>query len=155
MNAVKQVTWILAANATGAKLYETDAVKVGSKELKLIDEFSHQENREKISDLVSDKPGHYPSDFGKGPTSYANRTDPKEVEAERFAHVLATKLDKGRVDHLYHNLVVIAPSKFHGLLSEKCSRDVLNLIRHNVQKDYTKITQRELQAHLSELDQLK
>jgi len=155
MTAAKRVTWILAANATGAKLYETDALRVGSKELKLIDEFSHQENRERISDIVSDKEGHYQSDFGSGQGSFADRSDPKVIEAERFAQVLAAKLNKGRVDHLYHNLVVIAPSKFHGMLSEKCPRDVLNLIRHNVQKDYTKISDRELQAHLSELDELK
>lgn len=155
MPATKRVTWILSANATGAKLYETDAVKIGSKELTLIDEFSHEENRARRSDLVSDKGGHYQSDFGSGQGSYAERSDPKVVEAERFAQMLAAKLNKGRVEHLYHNLVVIAPSKFHGMLSEKCPRDVLNLISHSVQKDYTKITDRELQAHLHQLNELK
>jgi len=155
MNGAKQITWVLAANATGAKLYETDALKIGTKELKLIEEFSHEENRQKAADFLSDKPGHYQSDIGSGQWAYANRSDPKEIEAERFAHILASKLDKGRLDHLYHRLVVIAPSKFHGLLNEKCSQNVLSLVRHNVQKDYTKLTQRELEEHLSELDQLK
>lgn len=155
MPTTKQVTWILTANATGAKLYETDALKIGSKDLKLIDEFSHQENRDKISEMMTDKTGHYQSDFGSGQGAYASRTDPKEIEAERFAQILATKLNKGRIDHLYQKLVVIAPAKFHGLLNEKCPRDVLNLIHHKVQKDYTKISQKELQSHLAELDELR
>lgn len=155
MTVAKPITWILTANATGAKLYETDAPKIGTKDLKLIDEFSHEENREKISEMMTDKTGYYQSDFGSGQGAYASRTDPKEIEAERFAQILATKLNKGRIDHLYQKLVVIAPAKFHGLLNDKCPRDVLNLVHHNVQKDYTKITQKELQAHLAELDELK
>ncbi len=155
MPTTKQITWILTANATGAKLYETDATRIGSKDLKLIDEFSHQENRERISEMMTDKTGHYQSDFGSGQGAYASRNDPKEIEAERFAQILATKLNKGRTDHLYQKLVVIAPAKFHGLLNEKCPRDVLNLVLHKVQKDYTKISQKELQAHLAELDELR
>lgn len=155
MQNAKQITWILTANASGAKLYETDAPRVGSKDLKLIDEFSHEESRDKVSDIMADKSGHYQSDFGSGQGAYASRSDPKEVEAERFAQVLATKLNKGRMDHLYQKLVVIAPAKFQGLLNEKCPRDVLNLVHHNVQKDYTKITEKELLAHLFELDELK
>lgn len=155
MTNAKPITWILTANATGAKLYETDAPRIGTKDLKLIDEFSHEENREKISEMMTDKTGHYQSDFGSGQGAFASKSDPKEIEAERFAQTLATKLNKGRIDHLYQKLVVIAPAKFHGLLNDKCPRDVLNLIHHEVQKDYTKITQKELQAHLAELDELK
>ena len=50
------ITWILVANAAQAKLYANQGPNKG---VKLVSEYAHPESREKGSDLVSDRPGHY------------------------------------------------------------------------------------------------
>lgn len=142
--------WIFVANATEARCYATKHL---GQELHLIKEYSHPENRKKAMDMVSDKQGHYQS---RGPTStvhgaYSERHDPKAVEADRFAHILADDLDKACVNNHFHKLVLIAPPHFHGLLNTHLNHRVTDRITHNIEKDYTKSSTAELMSHLSEL----
>ena len=70
-------TWILVANASIARLYANHGPKKG---LQLMKEMSHPESREKVSNLVSDRPGHNPGS-GNGHGSFVPAADPKQHEA--------------------------------------------------------------------------
>ncbi len=140
--------WVLAANASNAKLYETDGMRHGRHNLKLIEEFSHKESREKVSDIVADRVGHYQSRNGGAHGSFSNRTDPKTLEAETFASELAQRLNSGLVKNSYENLVVIAAPRFHELLKSKCPREVNQLVVKDINKDYTNSPVIDLQDHL-------
>jgi protein required for attachment to host cells len=89
---------------------------------------------------------------GTGRGAFSERTDPKEVETERFAHILAEDLNKARAKHLFEKLIIIAPPHFHGLIKKYCHHHVLACISHNIEKDYTQSTEKELIACLKELD---
>ncbi|MGB6976269.1 MAG: host attachment protein [Gammaproteobacteria bacterium] len=145
--------WILVANASEARLFSTHKLGDG-KSWQFLKEFNHPASRERDFELTSDKPGRYQFQ-GKSGTSghgaYSDRTDPKEVEVERFAQQLAEELNTGRVHNLYHKLILIAPPHFHGLLNKYCDHNVLSLITQHVEKDYTKLRERELALHLKEL----
>lgn len=76
-------------------------------------------------------------------------SDSREVEAMKFAQELAGRLDKGRVDHEYDRLVLVAPPHFLGLLKGTLDGQVQKLLAHTVDKDLTSIQARELPERLS------
>lgn len=133
------VTWIMVANASQAKLYANNGPKKG---LELVKELSHPESREKAANLVSDRIGNY-----AGSGSYAQPTDPKEHEAERFAQELSRELEEGRVRNAYERLILVASSHFLGLLNQRISNQVKKIAQF-IEKDYTRLPVKELTGHL-------
>lgn len=141
--------WVLVANSSEAKLYGS---KYLGSDLNLIEEFSHPEGRNKVSDIMADKSGHYQSQSGSGGGSYAMHSAPLQIELGRFAQTLLTKLDQGLHSHDFKKLVVIAPPHMLGELKKDCHAKLKEYVLHFVDKDYTKMTRPELQAKLAELD---
>ncbi len=107
-------SWIMVANASHAKLFSNKGPNRG---LELVKELEHPESREKAAELVSDRIGNY-----AGSGSYAQPTDPKEHEAERFALEIAQELEQGRVNNAYEKLVMVTSSHFMGLLNNRISQ---------------------------------
>ncbi|MHB9119754.1 MAG: host attachment protein [Burkholderiales bacterium] len=140
-------TWILIANASQARLFINEGPNKG---LKLLKELFHPESREKASDLVSDRPGHYKSG-GNGNGAYVPPTDPKEHEAETFALELAKELEHGRTGNRFQRLIVAATPAFLGKINNSLSHHVSGLVSNTLQKDYTKANEKELAAHLEKL----
>lgn len=134
-------TWIMVANASHAKLFSN---KGPNKGLELIKELEHPESREKAAELVSDRIGNY-----AGSGSYAQPTDPREHEAERFALQIAQELEQGRVNNAYEKLVVVTSAHFMGLLNNRISQQVKNRISESINKDYTHLPVKELSGHLA------
>ena len=141
-----QTTWILVANSTSAKLYSREDDQA---ELELSSQFEHPQSRQKGSDLVSDRPGHFQSK-GTGHGAFVATSDPKENEAAHFANELAHMLDKGRKDNKYDKLVIVAPPHFCGLLNKQLDKHVQDKISGTVHKDYTHEEARALLSHLQE-----
>lgn len=139
-----RTTWILIANASEARIFQSQTPK----EIKLIRQLKHPESREKVINLVSSLAGRYRRPAATATGLYQELTSPKEVEAERFAHELALHLNEGRNQHEYKKLVVIAPAHFQGLLNKVCNSHVKNLIAQTLDKDYTKIKQHDLLHYL-------
>jgi protein required for attachment to host cells len=138
------VTWIMVANASQAKLFANLGPKKG---LRLVKELEHPESREKTSNLVSDRPGSHPGP-GSGFGSFAQATDPKEHEAERFAQELSRELEDGRVNNAYERLIVVASAHFMGLLNNRLSPHVRSKVSESIEKDYTRLPMKELAGHL-------
>ena len=124
-------TWILVANASHARLFHLQTPKT----LALVKEFSHPESRERASNLVTDKPGHYESDGGKH-GNFSPAETPKHREMERFARQLAQELDHNRVTGRYQRLILVAPPAFLGALNGSLTHHVQALVRETVGKDY-------------------
>lgn len=133
-------TWIMVANASQAKLFTN---KGPNKGLELVKELEHPESREKAAELVSDRIGNY-----AGSGSYAQATNPKEHEAERFAQEIAQELEHGRVNNAYEKLIVVTSAHFMGLLNNRISQQVKSRISESINKDYTHLPMRELAGHL-------
>lgn len=137
-------TWVLVANAAQARLYSTD--KIGG-ELSCVKEFSHPEGRAKGIDLASDRPSRTKG-AGQGPLGVSS--DPKAYEIEHFASELAKALDAGRATNAYQHLVVIAAPHFHGLINKHLTDHTRALVSHNIEKDYSSYTERDLAAALKD-----
>jgi protein required for attachment to host cells len=133
--------WIVTANSSQCSIYR--CAHRGSS-LTLLKEFTHPEMRLKKSEyLTSDKTGHYKTDISaRG--AYEPHTDPKEVEMTHFCHEIANELDRGRNDHEYKELIIIAPPHMNGLLFQTLNKHVKELIGNKIQKDIQNFTQPEL-----------
>lgn len=140
-------TWVLVANGSEARLF---GLTKRSEGLKLLSEHLHPASRMKGEQLASDRPGTYVGDtksVGSG-SSYAEATDPKDYEIDRFAHELAGALNSGRTANSYDKLVIVAPPNFRGLLNKHMHEQVKKLVTQHVDKDYTKVNGRELMTQL-------
>lgn len=135
------VTWILVANASCARIYLNSGPKKGLVQLK---ELEHPKSRQKGMDLVSDRAGQAMVGHGTRQT----QEDPKQYEARTFAQELARELNHGRATGQYERLILIAPPAFMGLLNEKLNGPTGQMVSDRYEKDYTKATPRELTAHL-------
>jgi protein required for attachment to host cells len=146
-------TWILIANSSHANLYQTHkGLLFGSnghaaEKMCLLQSFDHVESRKKISELVSGKAGKYQCRTS-GHGSYSEATDPKTVEAMRFARELAEFLDSGRVEDEYDDLIIVAPPHFQGLLQKCITQQLQKRVSRTVEKDYTNFKGRYLVSQL-------
>jgi protein required for attachment to host cells len=141
-------TWLLIANGSEARLFETE---LRPKTLTLLQEIKHPESREKGTELASDRPGHYQGDSGVGGASHGafnEPTDPKEYEMERFAGELVNALEAGRNANSFQHLIVASSPKFHGLLNKKMNGHISRLVDKHINKDFTSLTEKELLERL-------
>lgn len=144
----RATVWVLVCDASRARLFE---VKQGD-ELGMIEELDHPSSRAKVRDIVADAHGRKPN----GQPGHRNNhrpgaeadTDPKEVEAVKFAQTLAARLDKARVERSFDCLVLAAPPHFLGLLRGALDDQVQKLVALTVSKDLTGAPVRELQQRL-------
>ncbi len=143
---MNNITWLLVADASKARLYSMHKAlffkEQNSNHLELIGEFTHAESRMKGTELVSDRMG----EFGSG--SFVENTQPKEHEAEQFAHELLGKLNAGRKEGCFRDLIIVAPPAFMGLLHKHMPHEVHKLVSQKIEKDYTQQTVRELMHNL-------
>lgn len=139
--------WVLVANASTANLYANRGPHTG---LELVKQYQHAESREKSSELISDRPGHYETDGGAH-GAFSQRTDPKQHEEDKFAAELAHELETGRTSNSYERLILVASDPFMGKLNNHLTEHVRALTTDTVEKDYTQITERELASHLESI----
>ncbi|CAN5410684.1 hypothetical protein BH10PSE19_BH10PSE19_11580 [soil metagenome] len=153
-------TCFLVANSSEAKIYEAYRGRLirenekGEDVLNLIKALTHEESRKKVSDLVSDKSGNYPrkgSIASNGSTgtsgTFAEPTNPKELEAERFARILAHELDSLRYNAHWNDVFIVAAPHFQGLVNKYLSSPLQHLVT-TIEKDYTHLNARKLAKQL-------
>ena len=137
-------TWILVANASHASVYLNDGPHKGLTRVKTLE---HAASREKGAYLATDRPGQQQGpNAGRG--SFVSSKSPKEVEAERFAIEVARALDHGRTQNAYQRLILVASPHFMGLVNQHLDAHVRQMVSDSIEKDYTKIAEKQLAAHL-------
>ena len=129
-------SWLLIADASKARIYGLQKPRLFQEQknvklLKLIGTYVHEESRKKVAELVSDKMG----EFGSG--TFVEPTAPKVHEAEQFAHELVDQLEIGRKSKKFHDLILVAPPAFMGLLHKRMSHELHKLVSATIEKDYT------------------
>jgi len=75
-------------------------------------------------------------------------TSLREKTMERFAHLLNTALERGREEHRYESLVLVAPSRFLGALHGCMDKPLRDRVVEEVHHDYTALSVAELRERL-------
>ena len=141
---MKNRTWLLVCDASRAHLLEEKE----ENQFSHLESFEHAESRAKVRDLMADQNGRKPDGKVGGSSGHrpgaAPDTDPKEVEAQKFARELAQRLEKGLDDHAYDALILAAPPHFLGLLRGELGDQVSKRVEASIDKDYVSLETREL-----------
>lgn len=151
----KKRTWILVCNASRALVFEETSP---GHPYVTIAELAHPESRAHVTELVSDAQGRKPVGGSRGadtrPGGFHGRpgaephTDPKHVEAQKFARELAGLLLKGLDDHAYEALVLAAANKFLGLVKTTLDKQVRARLEATVDADLAWLDPREIERRL-------
>lgn len=145
--------WIVISDASRARIFEASE---RGKPFRLVDSFEHPQSRARVRDLMADangrKPGGTPvtaRPASSGRPGAAPDTDPKWVEAQKFARELVARLEAGLQRHAYDSLVVVAPPQFLGLLRHILSEQVKNHLELSLDKDLTHHPLHQIEADVS------
>ena len=143
--------WILVADSARARLYLR-----GRRwdQLDQLEEIEHPEGRAHEGDLVSDQGASVIQRGGQGQRrSSQPEVSATEHEAQVFAHELAGRLRKGRVEHEVDSLVLVAAPHFLGLLRTTLDDQTRKCVLHEIDKDLTQYDTEKvgelLEKHLS------
>jgi protein required for attachment to host cells len=141
-------TWILVAERSSARLFAQR--KVGG-ELVLEREIAHPDGRRENQDLVSDRRGRTHEAQQSVVSTFEPRHTPAENAADAFAASLAGTLNKGRNDHAYERLILVAEPRFLGLLRGALSHPTATTVTASLDKDLSAATAQELRQKLAHL----
>lgn len=143
------ITWVLIANASHARIFLNRGCNKG---LELIKDMEHPDSRKKGLELVSDEAGRQKQSAGAGARpGMEPDTQPKVLEAQRFARELADFLCEARKQNSFNRLLLVAPPNFLGLMREHLDTQTANLVIETMSKDYTRAGDNELMAHLGKV----
>lgn len=137
-------TWVIVADSSQAKIFRLGKFP----KLEEISSLKHPESRLHNQDLVSDKPGRGFQSHGNGRSAYQPETEPKQVEAIKFAVEIAALLytasNKGEFNQLY----LFSEPSFLGLLRQHIHPSIQKNIVDEVAKDLTSSSTETIEHHL-------
>ena len=137
-------TWILVANGLRQKnVYRTATEQMKSKE-----KIWHPDGRLKAHDTDTDPPTRTVDTGGHGQHGTVSALSPTEHIAEQFAKKLGELLDKGRTDHAYTKLVLIAEPGFLGELRNGLDQNTAALVSKTIGKNLPDISEHDLPDYL-------
>jgi len=134
------ISWIVVVNGSEGRIFEVQRARLlnGSENgdgLQLVETLENPEGRQKSGDLISDKPGNFKSTSSN---TYVESASPKETIAERFAREIINNLETNRNMNKIDDVILVAPSAFHGTINKFLSAPLKSIISVRVEKDYTK-----------------
>lgn len=126
------MTWVLVADKSHAKLYTMNG-RAGALTFK--QDWDHEASRKHEQELTSDLPGRAFDRMGDARHAMGQPVDPKDHEAELFAHQLIHEMDRGRTSNELAHLYLVAPPEFLGLLRKQCGSALQHLVLGEVGKN--------------------
>lgn len=141
------LTWVIVADSCQAKIFRL----LKFPKLEEISHLEHPESRLHNQDLISSRPGRGFQSMGNSRSAYQQETEPKQVEAIKFAseiaHLLYTASNHGEFNRLY----LIAEPSFLGLLRRHIDPQVQKNIIAEIAKELTSAPIETIEHHLSEV----
>jgi protein required for attachment to host cells len=139
--------WVVVAHRCGVRIFEPDAE---TRVLGLVQEIDHPAGRKKSSDIDTDRSGMAFSSMGGGGGHPMNSEENAHEHAARtFARTVAESLRKGRVEHQYDGLVLVAEARFLGMLRDALDGPTAQKVDATVDKDLANLSVHELPRHLT------
>jgi len=135
------VTWVVVADAGRAAVYETNTRNLAGE---WTQRHSLSARLPASRDIDSDKPGRSFDSGGQGRHAIEPPTDPHRHAKHNFAHDVVGVLDDARRRGELDDLVVVAEPRFLGDLRSLMPDQLRSRVRHEVGKDYSKLSEAEL-----------
>ncbi|MBS3963470.1 MAG: host attachment protein [Methylomonas sp.] len=139
------ITWVVVADRSRARFFILTSRIAPMAEL---DGMMHAEGRMQERDNLSDRQGGIAGGHGEGDHTFEAPTDMKHREAEVFARQIADKLEQGRVNHDYDQLILVAPPAFLGALRQAVNDHVHDLIANTFDKNLVSESEATIREHI-------
>ena len=104
----------------------------------------------KDHDLVSDRPGRSFESGTAARHAYTPRHDPQEMAKERFAQLIADRINEGSTVGTFDDLVIVAPPQVLNKVTGGLDGTARNKLLGTLPKDLAKTPDHELRPHLTE-----
>ncbi len=142
------LTWILVADATTARVYEKPA-----NQKHISDAPKYVLNREQARDGNShhEKLGRTHDIIGESRHNIEPATDPARYEQRLFARDIMQHLDDGRKRKAFDQLIIVAPPQFLGDLRKTLSPKMKSVVSDEVAKHLAHLPVDEIDDHLGTL----
>jgi protein required for attachment to host cells len=134
-------TWVVVAHRGGARLL----LQEDDEKTRVIETLDNPEARTHDRESA---PGH---EGGRAARQTEGRDISRDHASKPFANLLADKLQRGRTDGQYDELVLIAAPRFLGVLRGALDAATTQKIRGTLDKDYAGLNDHELIARLDKL----
>lgn len=105
-------------------------------------------------DIVTDRPGATKDSHGHALHGYADTTDPKDHEKEKFVLHLGRLLSEQAGRNEFDRLVLVADPKTLGQLRDSLNKAAQECVELELDKDYTNHSHRDLEDHLGKVMRL-
>ncbi|MGY6278162.1 host attachment protein [Methylomonas sp. MgM2] len=138
-------TWVVVADSSRARFFTFVSKHEAMQEQ---EGMVHAEGRLRDQDEVSDKQGGLAGGHGEGGHAFEAPTDLKHHDADVFAKQIADRLEHGRVNHDYDQLILVAPPAFLGALRHALNDQVTNLVSSSFDKDLLTETEAAIRDHI-------
>lgn len=136
-------TWILVADRAKARLL---AINTADHSLTEIEDFVNPEGRGR--EPARERPPRTHDRMGDSRHAIEPHTSPQEKAVELFARELAAALERGRTDHLYRDLVLVALPQFLGALNTALDEKVRACVTAEIPKGLASADLPDIVAHL-------
>lgn len=137
-------TYILVADNVHARIFTAETP---SSPLMEIEALAHVEGRLHDREITSDLPGKIKGEGNVG-HSLEQPTDPKQHEADNFAHYIAHYLQDALNENKFEQLLIIAEPSFLGLLRNFLPEQIKKRICFELDKNITTHSADEIRSHL-------
>lgn len=138
-------TWILVADSGRARVFELDE---SEKKLAELACYANPDARLAGKEITDDRSPSVNANRGGTRHAIEPHTALDEKIADRFAHTLNAALERGRQEHRYDNLVIVAPPRFLGALHCCMNKPLRDRVVEEVRHDYTALPVAELRERL-------
>lgn len=129
-------TWILVADRARARLFSLDK---GAAHIKEIEDFVNVAARTTGHEQGDAPPPRVHDRMGEGRHVIEAHTPPREKSARQFAAMLASVLEHAHAERRCHDLVLIAPPGFLGMLNTALGADLRAAVVLTIAKTLTRM----------------
>jgi protein required for attachment to host cells len=144
----KRITWLLVADASHAKVFESAGE---GKVVRQLQEMELVADLPKSRELLADKPGRTFDSVGAGRHAKENPTDPHRQLKRNVAKRVIAQLRRAMLAHKFDRLFMVAPPAFLGDLRQELPKDLKDKVAGEVASDLTNMPQQQLHARLQEI----
>ncbi|MFT7009756.1 MAG: protein required for attachment to host cells [Colwellia sp.] len=137
--------WVIVGDSARARFYKT---KNATSDFQEFQTLIHNESRMQEQELTSDRSGNSHDTAGMSRFNINPDQNTKQKESEKFAHEIASYLEKSRTDNKFSQLVVVAAPKFLGQLRHELSDSCKRMIVSEYDKNISHIRTSDLRTHL-------
>lgn len=145
-----RIKWVVVASRIGARVFKD---RPGER-CALMETIDNPEGRAQEADLTSDRPGRNFSANARDSNSRHSldaKTSQHEIHAERFAALLADRMDLAFKNERFSELVLVAEPHFLGLLRGALSPAIRAVLSGTVPKDFSRWDVSAIRERLSSL----